>query len=256
MRVLDLFRLDGKVALVTGANRGIGQAIAIALAEAGTDIVSLSRAGEAPETVAQVEAAGRRCLTLPLDLSSASVTDLNDTVRRTVDAFGRLDILVNNAGIVLRAPALEYSEADWDAVLQVNLKSAFFLAQAAAKVMIAQKKGKIINVASVLSYQGGILVPSYAAAKHGLMGLTQGLANEWAAQGVNVNAIVPGYIETDNTTALRTDEKRYNAILARIPARRWGRPDELKGAAVFLASDASDYMHGAALTIDGGWLGR
>jgi 2-dehydro-3-deoxy-D-gluconate 5-dehydrogenase len=255
MGVLDLFRLDGRVALVTGANRGIGQAMAVALAEAGADIVSLSRAGEAPETVAQVEAAGRRCLTLPLDLTSASVADLNDTVRHTVDAFGRLDILVNNAGIILRAPALEYSEADWDAVLQVNLKSAFFLAQAAAKVMLPQKKGKIINVASVLSYQGGILVPSYAAAKHGLMGLTQGLANEWAA-GVNVNAIVPGYIETDNTTALRADEKRYNAILARIPAGRWGRPDELKGAAVFLASAASDYMHGAAVTVDGGWLGR
>jgi len=256
MNVLDSFRLDGKVALVTGANRGLGQAMAVALAEAGADVAGLSRSGEAPETTQQIQSVGRRCLNLAADLGAATAQDLTDIVNGVVQEFGRIDILVNNAGIIRRAPALEYGEGDWDAVMQVNLKSAFFLAQAAARVMVSQKKGKIINVASVLSYQGGILVPSYTAAKHGLMGLTHALANEWASLGINVNAIVPGYMETDNTAALRADENRSAAILARIPAGRWGCPDDLKGVAVFLASAASDYMHGAAITVDGGWLGR
>jgi 2-dehydro-3-deoxy-D-gluconate 5-dehydrogenase len=256
MNVIDSFRLEGKVALVTGANRGLGQAMAIALAEAGADIVGLSRSGAAQETAQLVQSLERRYLDISADLGKTTVQALTDILSRVEQELGQVDILVNNAGIVRRSPALEYSEEDWDAVYEVNLKSAFFLAQAAARVMVRQGRGKIINVASVLSYQGGIFVPSYAAAKSGLMGLTRALANEWASLGVNVNAIVPGYMETDNTAALRADENRNTAILARIPAGRWGHPDDLKGTVVFLASPASDYMHGAAITVDGGWLGR
>lgn len=256
MGILDAFRLDGKVALVTGASRGLGQAMALGLAEVGADIAGLERGEPCGETCEGVRALGRRYLTVSGDLETASVADLQAIVRQVVDELGRLDILVNNAGIIRRTPAIDYSEDDWDAVLQVNLKAAFFLAQAAARAMREQGSGKIINIASMLSYQGGILVPSYTAAKSALMGLTRALANEWAPLGINVNAIAPGYMATDNTAALRADESRNAAILARIPAGRWGAADDLKGAAVFLASAASDYMHGATIAVDGGWLAR
>lgn len=256
MNVLDSFQLTGKVALVTGANRGLGQAMAIALAEAGANIVGLNRSGEAEDTCQKIQVLGRRYISIASDLSKSSVQDLTEVVDRVVREFGQLDILVNNAGIIRRTPAIDYSEQDWDDVLQINLKSAFFLAQAAARVIVRTQRGKIINVASLLSHQGGIFVPSYTAAKSGLLGLTRALANEWAALGINVNAIVPGYMETDNTAALRADENRNTAIVARIPAGRWGCPDDMKGAVVFLASAASDYMHGTAITVDGGWLGR
>jgi 2-dehydro-3-deoxy-D-gluconate 5-dehydrogenase len=256
MNVLDSFQLTGKVALVTGANRGLGQSMAIALAEAGADIVGLNRSGEAEETCQHIQALGRRYVSIATDLSKTSVRNLTDVVNHAMREFGRLDILVNNAGIIRRTPALDFSEQDWDDVLQINLKSAFFLAQAAARVIGKDQRGKIINVASLLSHQGGIFVPSYTAAKSGLLGLTRALSNEWASLGINVNAIVPGYMETDNTAALRADENRNTAIVARIPAGRWGYPDDMKGAVVFLASAASDYVHGAAITVDGGWLGR
>ncbi len=256
MSILDSFRLDGKVALVTGASRGLGQAIAVGLAEAGAEIAGLERTGNCGSTCEAVRTLGRRYLTVSGDLETASVEDLNAIVQRVVDEFGRLDILVNNAGIIRRTPAIDYSEQDWDAVLQINLKAAFFLSQAAAKAMRAHGAGKIINIASLLSFQGGIFVPSYTAAKHGIAGLTHALANEWSALGINVNAIAPGYMETDNTAALRADEARNAAILARIPVGRWGKSQDLKGAAVFLASAASDYIHGAVIPVDGGWLGR
>ena len=256
MSVLDSFRLDGKVALITGASRGLGQAIAVGLAEAGAEVAGLERSSDCGGTCEDVRALGRRYLTVSGDLETASVHDLNAIVQSVVDEFGRIDILVNNAGIIRRTPAIDYSEQDWDAVLQINLKAAFFLSQAAARVMKAQGGGKIINIASLLSFQGGILVPSYTAAKHGIAGLTHALANEWSALGINVNAIAPGYMETDNTAALRADEARNAAILARIPVGRWGKAQDLKGAAVFLASAASDYVHGAIIPVDGGWLGR
>jgi len=254
--ILDSFRLDGKVALVTGAGRGLGQAMAVALAEAGADIVGVDRTPGREDTDNQVRALGRRFAHITLDLDEATVPQLNETVTKVVEDFGRLDILVNNAGIIRRTPAMDFSEEDWDSTIQVNLKSLFFLAQAAGRVMKAQGGGKIINVASLLSYQGGILVPAYAAAKHGVMGVTKALANEWAAFGINVNAIAPGYMATDNTSALRNDEARNAAILARIPVGRWGNADDLKGAAVFLASSASDYVHGITIPVDGGWLAR
>ena len=257
MGILDAFRLDGKVALVTGASRGLGQAIALGFAEAGADVAGLDRSGAASDTGPKIEALGRCFISIHGDLNSASVADLNTAVSRVVQDLGRLDILVNNAGIILRRPAIEYTEADWDAVMQINLKAAFFLSQAAARVMVQQGSGgKIINVASVLSFQGGILVPSYTAAKSGMLGITRALANEWAALGINVNGIAPGYMVTDNTTALRNDEARNAAIVARIPAGRWGKAEELQGAAVFLASSASNYMNGAMISVDGGWLGR
>jgi 2-dehydro-3-deoxy-D-gluconate 5-dehydrogenase len=256
MGILDAFRLDGKVALVTGASRGLGQAIALGFAEAGAEVAGLDRSGANSDTGQKIEAVGHRFISIQGDLNSSTVADLNTAVRRVVDEFGRLDILVNNAGIIRRRPALEYTEEDWDALLQINLKSAFFLSQAAGKVMASQGGGKIINVASVLSFQGGILVPAYTAAKSGLLGITRALANEWAALNINVNGIAPGYMVTDNTTAIRADEARNAAIVARIPAGRWGRPEELQGAAVFLASSASNYMHGAIISVDGGWLSR
>ncbi len=250
-----MFRLDGKVALGTGVGRGLGQAMALGLAEAGADIAGLYHT-RYEETQALIEALGRRFLPLPCDLREASVTQLNAVVDRVVGEMGGLDILVNNAGIIRRAPALEIGEQDWDDVIRVNLKALFFLAQAAARVMVRQGKGKIINVASMLSFQGGILVAPYAAAKSGVAGLTRALANEWAAQGINVNAIAPGYMATDVTAPLRADPRRNPAILARIPAGRWGEPADLKGAVVFLASAASDYVHGAIVPMDGGWLAR
>jgi 2-deoxy-D-gluconate 3-dehydrogenase len=255
MGVLDLFRLDAKVALVTGVGRGLGQAMAIGLAEAGADIAGLYRTNY-EATQAQVEALGRRFLPVQCDLREATVAQLSEVVDRVVREMGRLDILVNNAGIIRRAPALEFSEQDWDDVMQVNLKALFFLSQAAARVMAQKGEGKIIHIASMLSFQGGILIPPYTAAKSGVAGLTRALANEWASKGINVNAIAPGYMATDNTAPLRADPQRSQAILARIPAGKWGEPADLKGMVVFLASAASDYMHGAIVPLDGGWLAR
>ena len=255
MGILDSFRLDGKVALVTGVGRGLGQAMALGLAEAGADVAGLYLS-RYEETQAQVKALGRRFLPAPCDLQEATPARLKAVVDQVTGELGRLDILVNNAGIIRRAPALEFSEQDWDDVIQVNLKALFFLSQAAARVMVQQGGGKIIHVASMLSYQGGITVPSYTAAKSAVAGLTRALANEWAAKGINVNAIAPGYMATDNTAPLRADPKRNPAILARIPAGTWGDPAELKGVVVFLASAASSYMHGAIVPVDGGWLAR
>jgi 2-deoxy-D-gluconate 3-dehydrogenase len=255
MGVLDLFRLEGKVALVTGVGRGLGQAMALGLAEAGADIAGLYRTNY-EESQAQVEAMGRRFLPVRCDLQEATVAQLNEVVEQVVGEMGRLDILVNNAGTIRRGPALEFSEQDWDDVIQVNLKALFFLSQAAARVMVEQGGGKIIHIASMLSFQGGILIPSYTAAKSGVAGLTRALANEWAAKGINVNAIAPGYMATDNTAPLRADPVRNPAILARIPAGEWGQPADLKGAVVFLASEAAGYMHGAIVPVDGGWLAR
>ncbi|MFN8448782.1 MAG: 2-dehydro-3-deoxy-D-gluconate 5-dehydrogenase KduD [Anaerolineae bacterium] len=256
MTILDNFRLDGKVALVTGASRGLGQAMALGLAEAGADIAGLDRTPDCADTCDQVSALGRRFLNISLDLNAASVDDLGATVAGVVQELGRLDILVNNAGIIRRTPALEFSEEDWDSVLKINLKALFFLSQAAGRVMAQQGGGKIINIASMLSYQGGILVPSYTASKSGVMGVTRALANEWASLGINVNAIAPGYMATDNTAPLRADPARSQSILARIPAGRWGDADDLKGIAVFLASPASNYLNGAIIPVDGGWLAR
>lgn len=247
------FDLRGKVAVVTGANTGIGQAIALALAEAGADVALAGRTA-AEETAGQVQAAGRRALIVGADLSTT--IDVGSIVTQTVDELGGLDILVNNAGIIRRSDALEFSEEDWDAVIDTNLKSLFFLSQAAARHMVEQGGGKIINIASLLSFQGGIRVASYTASKSGVAGLTKLLANEWAAKGINVNAIAPGYIATNNTAALQADESRNRQILERIPAGRWGKPSDLGGAALFLASSASDYVHGHVLTVDGGWMGR
>lgn len=242
------------MAIVTGANTGIGQGIALALADAGADIVAVARR-DSKETGEAVAKAGRKFLEIRADLSSTA--PIKDIVKRTQDAFGRLDILVNNAGIIRRADALEFSEADWDSVVDTNLKSAFFLAQECARAMIAKGQGgKIINIASMLSYQGGIRVASYTASKSGIAGLTRLLANEWAGKRINVNAIAPGYFETDNTEALRQDANRSKEILGRIPAGRWGKPSDLGGAAVFLSSSASDYVHGTVLAVDGGWLAR
>jgi 2-deoxy-D-gluconate 3-dehydrogenase len=250
----DPFRLDGRAALVTGANTGLGQAIAIALAEAGANIAAVARR-DSKETGEAVSKAGRKFLELRADLSSTA--PIKDIVKRTRETFGRLDILINNAGIIRRADAIDFSEEDWDAVVDTNLKSAFFLAQEAARGMIADGKGgKIVNIASMLSYQGGIRVASYTASKSGIAGITRLLANEWASKGIHVNAIAPGYFETDNTEALRKDQARSKEILGRIPAARWGKPSDLGGAAVFLSSSASDYVHGTVLAVDGGWLAR
>ncbi len=251
--MLDLFNLAGRTALVTGANTGLGQGIAIALAAAGADVVAAGRS-PADDTAAQVRALGRRFLDVRADLTSTA--PVRDVVDAAVALNGRLDIVVNNAGIIRRADSLDVEEADWDAVIDTNLKSVFFLAQAAARHMAAHGGGKIVNIASLLSFQGGIRVPAYAASKSAVAGLTRALANEWAAQGINVNAIAPGYFDTNNTAALRADPVREPAILARIPAGRWGQPGDLAGAAVFLASRASDYVHGIVLPVDGGWLAR
>ncbi|MBY8824176.1 2-dehydro-3-deoxy-D-gluconate 5-dehydrogenase KduD [Sphingomonas colocasiae] len=247
------FDLSGRTALVTGANTGLGQAIALALAEAGADIAAVGRT-PAEETVAQVRAMGRRAEMVPADLST--IEPVQGVVDRVIGAFGGLDILVNNAGIIRRADSVDFTEADWDAVIDTNLKSVFFLCQAAGRHMIGQGRGKIINIASMLTFQGGIRVPSYTASKSGVGGLTKLLANEWAGKGVNVNAIAPGYIATNNTAALQADETRNRQIVERIPAGRWGRPADLGGAAVFLASAASDYVDGHILAVDGGWLAR
>jgi len=253
--ILDDLRLDGRVALVTGASRGLGQAMALGLAEAGADIAALD-VEDVAQTDQAVTALGRRFMPVQCNLRNASVAELQQVIERVVTELGRLDILVNNAGIIRRAPALEFSETDWDDVLQINLRAVFFLSQAAAKVMAKQGGGKIINIASMLSFQGGIIVPSYTAAKSGVAGITRALANEWAKHNINVNAIAPGYMATDNTAALRADPNRSALILDRIPAGRWGTPDDLKGIVVFLSSSASDYMQGAIVPVDGGWLTR
>jgi 2-dehydro-3-deoxy-D-gluconate 5-dehydrogenase len=247
------FSLSGRVALVTGANAGIGQGIAAALAAAGADIAAVGRSSPA-ETGERVRAAGRQFLAVEADLGSA--THCQQIIQQVTAHFGSVDILVNNAGIIRRSEALDFAEADWDAVMNVNLKTVFFLAQAAARTMVPRGRGKIINIASMLSFQGGIRVASYTASKSGVVGITRLLANEWAAKGINVNAIAPGYIATRNTAALKEDETRNREILSRIPAGRWGVPEDLAGAAVFLASSASDYVHGAILPVDGGWLAR
>jgi 2-deoxy-D-gluconate 3-dehydrogenase len=253
--ILDLFKLDGKVALVTGAGRGLGQAMAIALAEAGADVAGLGTTS-LDETASQVKALGRRFLPLKVDLLEAHTEGMTEVVAQVVAGLGSLDILVNNAGTIRRAPVLEFSEKDWDDVMQVNLKSTFLLSQAAGRVMAARGTGKIINIASMLSFQGGIRVASYTASKSGMAGITRLMANELASKGLNINAIAPGYMATDNTAALRADNERAPAILDRIPAGRWGKPADLMGAVVFLASAASDYMNGAIIPVDGGWLTR
>lgn len=247
------FDLSGKAALVTGANTGIGQAIAVALAEAGADVAVAGRS-EPVETLKLIEATGRKAVNIKADLSST------EPVQRVVDealtGLGRVDILVNNAGIIRRNDLLDFNEEDWDAVMDTNLKTLFFLSQAAARHMSERGSGKIINIASLLTFQGGIRVPSYAAAKSGVGGVTKAMANELAAKGVQVNAIAPGYISTNNTAALQADETRNRQIIERIPTGRWGRPEDIAGAALFLASPASDYVTGHVLAVDGGWLAR
>jgi len=249
----NMFDLTGKVALVTGANTGLGQGIALALAEAGADIAA---AGIVPadETGEKVKALGRRFLNI--DANLITIEPVERIVAETVSGLGGLDILVNNAGLIRRQDAVDFSEKDWDDVMNVNIKGAFFMAQAAGRHMIAQGAGKIINIASMLSFQGGIRVPSYTASKSGIAGITKLLANEWAAKGLNINAIAPGYMATDNTAQIRADPVREKAILDRIPASKWGLPADLGGAAVFLAARASDYVNGAIIPVDGGWLAR
>lgn len=252
--ILNAFNLAGKIALVTGCNTGLGQGMALGLAQAGCNIIGVNRAGP-DDTQAKVEALGRRFWSIQADLTKPSIVP--QIVEQAVAHAGRIDILVNNAGIIRREDALNFSEQDWDDVMNINSKSLFFLSQQVARQFIAQGNGgKIINIASMLSFQGGIRVPSYTASKSGVGGLTKLLANEWAAQGVQVNAIAPGYIATSNTAALQADPVRNNAILDRIPTGRWGNPEDLGGAAVFLASTASDYVNGHILAVDGGWLAR
>jgi 2-deoxy-D-gluconate 3-dehydrogenase len=254
MSIAD-FQLNGKNALVTGSSRGLGAEIAIALAEAGANVACHGKSSAGRATSERVRQIGRK--------SFYSVGDVSDPrmraelVARTVEDFGSIDILVNNAGVIRRAPAAEFPQNDWDELIAVNLTAVFHLSQLAGQEMLKRgAKGKILNIASILSFQGGILVPAYAAAKGGVAQLTKALANEWAAKGINVNAIAPGYMATDNTSALRKDPNRSRQILERIPAGRWGEPNDLGGAAVFLCSSASDYIHGHILSVDGGWMGR
>jgi 2-dehydro-3-deoxy-D-gluconate 5-dehydrogenase len=252
--ILDLFSLAGKTALVTGSSRGLGAGIARALAEAGAQVVLHGSQSVPQSTLDEISSIDPRVIAVTGDVSKPEVcTRLIDEV---VTGFGKIDILINNAGTIRRAPAAEHPLEDWRFVLDTNLSSVFLLSQAAGKHMLAQGSGKIINIASLLTFQGGVFVPSYAAAKGGVGQLTKAFANEWASKGVNVNAIAPGYMETDNTAQLRADSNRSRQILERIPAGRWGNPDDLAGAAVFLASRASDYVHGHILTVDGGWLAR
>lgn len=252
--ILDAFKLTGKVALVTGCDTGLGQGMATGLAEAGCDIVGVNRKNP-HETAQRVEALGRRFHAIQADLRDQQ--QLTSIVDEAVAKMGHLDILINNAGTIRRCDAIDFSEKDWDEVMDLNLKSLFFLSQAVARQFIAQRSGgKIINIASMLSYQGGIRVPSYTASKSGVMGLTRLLANEWAKHNINVNAIAPGYMATNNTQQLREDAERNQEILDRIPAGRWGTPEDLQGAAVFLVSSAADYINGYTLAVDGGWLAR
>jgi len=252
--ILNAFDLSGKVAMVTGCDTGLGQGMALGLAEAGCDIVSVNR--RVPEETAnKVRALGRRFHAIQADLSNHNA--VASVIPQAVAAMDRLDILVNNAGTIRREDALSFTEQDWDLVMNLNLKSVFFLSQAAARQFIAQGSGgKIINIASMLSFQGGIRVPSYTASKSGVLGITRLLANEWSKHGIYVNAIAPGYMATNNTQQLRDDPERSQEILERIPAGRWGKPEDLQGPAVFLASPASDYINGFTLAVDGGWLAR
>lgn len=252
--ILDQFNLAGKTAIVTGCSTGLGQGMCIALAEAGANVVGVGRA-DASATEQTITAAGGKFHAVKADLTSCEPIEM--IIAETKKAFGGVDILVNNAGIIRRDDAVDFSEKDWDDVMNLNLKSLFFLSQAVAKLFIEQGRGgRIVNIASMLSFQGGIRVPSYTASKSGVMGLTRLLGNEWAKHGITVNGIAPGYMETDNTAALRADEQRNSEILARIPAGRWGMPHDLAGPVVFLASDASAYVNGYTLAVDGGWLGR
>ena len=252
--ILDAFNLAGKVAIVTGCDTGLGQGMTLGLAQAGCDIVGVNR--KIPEeTAKKVKALGRRFMAIQADLSQQDA--IETIVTKAVAEMGRVDILVNNAGTIRREDALSFSEKNWDDVMNLNLKSVFFLSQAVARQFIAQGEGgKIVNIASMLSFQGGIRVPSYTASKSGILGITRLLANEWAAHGINVNAIAPGYMATNNTQELREDDQRSKEILDRIPAARWGNPEDLQGPVVFLASNASDYINGYTLAVDGGWLAR
>ncbi|TYP68969.1 2-dehydro-3-deoxy-D-gluconate 5-dehydrogenase KduD [Paenibacillus methanolicus] len=250
---MSLFDLTGKRALVTGASGGLGQAMAIGLAEAGADIIAVS-SSEARETVRLVRELGRKAELIAADLSQESL--LAGVVAQATEFYGGIDILVNNAGIIRRTPAAEHSWQDWHDVVSLNLDSVFFLSQLVGRGMLERGSGKIISVASMLTYQGGINVPGYTASKHGVAGITKALANEWAGRGVQINAIAPGYMTTNNTAPILADENRYKSITDRIPAARWGTPDDMKGPVVFLASAASDYMNGHVLNVDGGWLAR
>lgn len=252
--ILDSFKLDGKVAIVTGCDTGLGQGMAVGLAKAGCDIVAVNIT-DPTDTKEKIEILGRRFLDIRANLMAQN--EIPAIIEQTINAFSRIDILVNNAGIIRREDAINFNEQDWDDVMNINIKSVFFMAQAVAKQFIKQDSGgKIINIASMLSYQGGIRVPSYTAAKSGVMGLTRLMANEWAKYNINVNAIAPGYMATNNTAALRADENRSKEILARIPAGRWGTPEDLAGPCVFLASQAADYINGYTVAVDGGWLAR
>ena len=252
--ILEKFSLRGKVAIVTGATRGLGKGIAIGLASAGADIVGVGTS-DFKETEDKVKALGRKFMGIKADLISQE--PIAGIIEKTLNTFGKIDILVNNAGIIRREDAIDFSEKDWDDVMNINLKTTFFLSQAVAKQFIAQGSGgKIINIASMLSFQGGIRVPSYTASKSAVAGITKSMANEWAMYGININGIAPGYMATDNTAALRSDEQRQASILERIPAGRWGTPEDLAGVAVFLASEAAQYINGFTLAVDGGWLAR
>ncbi|CCV64206.1 3-oxoacyl-(acyl-carrier-protein) reductase [Alteracholeplasma palmae J233] len=257
MSILEKFSLKNKVAIVTGSSTGLGQGVAIALAQAGADVAGVDYVDQ-PETKAKVEALGRKYLSIKADLiANANPEFLKGLVANVVKEFGKVDILVNNAGIIRREDALNFSEKDWDDVMDINIKTVFFLSQAVANQYVAQKSsGKIISIASMLAFQGGVRVPSYTASKSGVKGVTMLMANEWAKYGINANAIAPGYMATNNTAQLRDDETRSGQILERIPAGRWGTPEDIAGAAVFLASEASDYVNGFTLAVDGGWLAR
>lgn len=251
---MSLFDLTGKAAIVTGAGRGLGEAIALGLAKAGADVALVTNRTPADRTADAIRALGRKAITIQADVGDRA--KLAGITERTIDELGRIDVLVNNAGIIRRTPAAEHSYEDWQEVLDVNLNAVFVLCQLAGKHMIERGTGKIINVASMLSFQGGITVPGYTSSKHAVAGLTKALANEWAGKGLQVNAIAPGYMSTDNTEALREDPVRSTQILQRIPAGRWGTSEDLVGPAVFLASSASDYMNGHIMAVDGGWLVR
>lgn len=250
----DIFSLEGKVAIITGASRGLGKSMAIALAKYGADIVGVGQSSM-EGTAEEVKKYGRGFLEIRADLTTTKY--IEDIVKKTKEKYGKIDILINNAGTIRREDAIKYTEKDWDDILNLNLKTLFFLSQRVAKEFISQNTGgKIINIASMLSYQGGIRVPAYTASKSGVMGITKALANEWAKLNININSIAPGYMVTDNTKEIREDEKRNEEILSRIPASRWGVPEDLTGAVVFLASKASDYVNGITIPVDGGWLAR
>ncbi|MCL7745759.1 glucose 1-dehydrogenase [Halalkalibacter sp. MEB205] len=252
--MMSIFNIESKVALVTGGNRGVGKAIALAFADAGVNVIIVSRSGNAGEVVKEVTDRGVKCVSIQHDIGDINRVD--ELVDKAYSTFGKVDILVNNAGVQRRSPSVEFSEEDWDFVHQVNTKAVFFLCQAFGKKMLEVNEGKIINLASLLSFQGGFTVPAYAASKGAVAQLTKSLSNEWASQGVNVNAVAPGYIATDMNEALINDEKRSKEILGRIPAGRWGKPEDIAGAVVFLATPAANYIHGEILVVDGGWMGR